>query len=246
MSLNRRVAVVTGSSRGVGRECALALGAAGFAVGVTYLTHEREAENVAETIRYGGGEVTVTRCDVRSGSQVQNMIDGVVHHYGRLDVLVNNAGIVSDGTTWKLTDHAWNDVLDVNLTGAFRCTRAAIPYMRKSGGGRIVSITSVLGDLGAFGGSNYAASKAGLVAFTKSVAREVALFGITVNCLGLGYMESGMFQRLPQSVRNQLMQGVPLGREGKLSEVTGALLFLVSENSSYVTGQVIRVNGGVL
>ncbi len=242
--IDHRVALVTGASGGIGRIFALALGRAGFAVAVNYLSNEQGANEIASMIQHGGGKAIAVQGDVTSEDQVQSMVDATIREYGRLDVLVNNAGIYKDSTIWKMTRDTWYDVLNANLTGAFLCSRASIPHLRKNGWGRIVYISSVVGEVGMFGTSNYAASKAGLFALTKTVAKEVARFGITVNCLTLGYFETGMFLRLPESTRNKIIEGIPLGRPGTPSEVAAPLIFLVSNDSGYITGQVIHVNGG--
>jgi NAD(P)-dependent dehydrogenase (short-subunit alcohol dehydrogenase family) len=242
--MNGKVALVTGASGGIGKAFALALGREGFAVAINYLTNEHSAKDIAREINHSGGDAMIVRGDVTSEDQVQTMINAVIGEYGRLDVLVNNAGIYKDSTVWKMTRETWCNVLDVNLTGAFLCTRASIPHLRKNGWGRIVNISSVVGEVGMFGTSNYAASKAGLFALTKTVAKEVARFGITVNCLALGYFDAGMFLMLQESTRNRIIEGIPLGRPGTMTEVVAPLLFLVSEGSGYITGQVIHVNGG--
>ena len=242
--MNGEVALVTGGSGGIGKVLALALGREGFAVAINYLTNVESAEDIVREITHNGGDAMIVGGDVTSEDQVQAMVDAVTGKYGRLDVLVNNAGIYRDGTVWKMTQQMWSSVLDVNLTGAFLCTRASIPHLRKNGWGRIVNISSVVGEVGMFGTSNYAASKAGLFALTKTVAKEVARFGITVNCLALGYFDTGMFPRLEEPTRKRIINGIPLGRPGTATEVASPLLFLVSEGSGYITGQVIHVNGG--
>ena len=242
--MNQKIALITGASGGIGKAFSLALASEGFAVGINYLTNRQGANDIASVIRRGGGDAMIVQADVTSESQVQAMVDTVVGKYGRLDVLVNNAGVYKDSTIWKMSRKTWCDVLDVNLTGAFLCTRISIPHLRKNGWGRIVNVSSVVGEVGMFGTSNYAASKAGLFALTKTVAKEVARFGTTVNCLALGYFETGMFLRLEDSTRKRVIEGIPLGRPGTMKEVAAPLLFLVSEGSGYITGQIIHVNGG--
>ena len=242
--MNQRVAVVTGASGGIGSAIAVALSKAGFTVAVNYLSNQSSAEEVVKIIQDAGGSAMIAHCDVTSENEVRSMIESIVERFRRLDVLVNNAGAYVDSVVWKMDMETWSRVLDVNLTGAFLCARAAIPHLRRSVQGRIVNISSVVGSTGAFGTANYSAAKAGIYGFTKSVAREVARFGITVNCLALGYFETGMFLRLPERIREEIIRGIALGRPGRLSEVTGPLLFLVSSDASYITGQVIHVNGG--
>jgi NAD(P)-dependent dehydrogenase (short-subunit alcohol dehydrogenase family) len=242
--LSQRVALVTGSSRGIGRACALALGKAGFAVAVNYLSNRQGAEEVAAMIRSEGGKAIALQCDVTSETQVEKMMEDTVHNFGGLDVLVNNAGVYKDSTVWKMSQETWIEVLNVSLTGTFFCTKSAVPHLRRNGWGRIVNISSVVGETGAFGTSNYAAAKAGIFGFTKTVAKEVARFGITANCMALGYFDTGMFLRLPEAIRDKIIEGIPLGRPGNLAEVTGPLLFLVSDAASYITGEVIRIDGG--
>ncbi len=240
----RRVALVTGASGGIGGGLALSLGKSGYAVAVNYLSNKESAERVARGIEQQGGQALVVQGDITKEEQVVRMVEVILGSLGSLDILVNNAGLYRDSTVWKMTEEAWKEVISVNLTGAFLCTRACVPHMRERGWGRIVNISSVVGDIGVFGTSNYSASKAGLNGLTKTVSKEVAKFGITVNSLALGYFETGMFLRLSETTRAKIIENIPLGRPGTLSEIAAPLLFLVSDLAGYITGQVIHVNGG--
>lgn len=244
MKLQNRVALVTGASRGLGSEIALALASEGADVVVNCSQNIRMAQAVAARIDEMGRRALAIQADVRETVQVDNMVKETVDTLGKLDILVNNAGVFNDSTVWKMTDQMWEEVLDTCLTGTFNCTRASINHMRQKGYGRIVSISSVVGQVGAFGASNYAAAKAGLLGFTKAVAKEVARKNITVNALALGYFEAGMLLRLPKRVQDAVIRQIPVGRFGTIHELTQAVLFLVSESASYLTGQVIHLNGG--
>jgi len=239
-----RTVLVTGASKGVGKEIALALANAGHRVVVNYRTDETGAEAVVEEVLKRGHKADLLQADVTVPSQVESMIDEIIRGHGRLDALINNAGIYRDSTVWKMPPETWHDVLNVNLTATFLCAKAAIPHMRSQGWGRIINISSVVGQTGFFGTSNYAAAKAGVFGFTKTVAKEVAKFGITVNCLCLGYFGLGMFLRLPDHIQKQIIEQIPLGRPGSSNELTAPVLFLFSEDASYITGQIIHVNGG--
>lgn len=244
MDFEGKTVVVTGASKGIGRAIALAFGKSGCDVLVNYKSDVGGAASVADEIRHMDRWSCTYDCDVSNMVQTTKMIDFVAEHFKGIDVLVNNAAIYLDSIVWKMTEDTWDKVIDVNLKGVFNCTKAVVPYMRELGSGRIINITSVVGQTGGFGCSNYAASKAGVIGFTKAVAREVAKFGITVNALALGYIDAGMNLRLPEPVRAEILKSIPLGRWGKVSEVIDAVLFLASDNAGYITGQVLNVNGG--
>ena len=239
-----RVALVTGSSRGIGRELALGYAREGADVVINYLKeHDKAAKTAHEITRYGA-EVDVIKTDITDETQVKSMIDRSLDRFGKIDVLVNNAGCYDDSVVWKMDRSKWDKVLDTNLIGTFLCTKHALPSMRKREYGRILNISSVVGQTGVFGASNYAAAKAGVIGFTKAVAREVVNKNITVNALGLGYFDEGMFRRLAPKVQKNIVDKIPMGRPGTMDELIEAALFLTSEKASYITGQVLNVNGG--
>jgi 3-oxoacyl-[acyl-carrier protein] reductase len=250
MSLNPgRVALVTGASRGLGRAIALRLAREGAGVAVNYLqdpdgVNRREAEAVVSEIAAGGGRAFIAAADVADAGQVEAMVRKVVEALGPVSILVNNAGILRDMTLKRMGEDDWQAVLDVNLTGAFRCVRAVLEGMREAGWGRIVSLSSVVGLTGNVGQTNYAASKAGLIGFTKSLAREVGRRGITANAVAPGFIRTGMLQTIPEEVRARVLEQIPVGAWGEPEDVAHAVTFLVSEEARYITGQVIGVNGG--
>ena len=239
----KRVALVTGASRGIGRAIAIALARDGLDVIVNYTANEAAA---AETVSLMGGG-SLSRFDVADGAQVDAAFKQIVTEKGRLDVLVNNAGIAVDGLLLRTKKEDWQHTLDVNLTGAFHCCKAAARYLLKAEHGRIVNLSSVVGEQGNAGQVSYAASKAGLIGLTKSLARELASRGVTVNCVTPGFIETDMTAVHVQGEnRAKLLEQIPLGRIGKPEDVAEAVRFLASEAASYVTGQVVRVNGGLL
>ncbi len=250
MKLYHKVALVTGSSRGIGRAIALSLAEEGADIGINYLdeptgTNLHQAQQVKEEIELLGRKALVLQADVAEENQVQKMVKDFVSFFGKIDILVNNAGIIRDVTLKKMTREDWEVVLTVNLTGIFYCTFAVISYLRQQGSGRIVNIASIIGQTGNVGQSNYAASKAGVIGFTKSVARELAGKGITVNAVAPGFIETDMLKGLPEERKNQILSCIPLGRFGTPREVAAAVVFLCSEAASYITGQVWNVNGGL-
>jgi 3-oxoacyl-[acyl-carrier protein] reductase len=239
----KRVALVTGASRGIGRAIAIALAKDGLDVVVNYTANEAAA---AETLALMGSG-SLSRFDVADQTQVETAIKQIATEKGRLDVLVNNAGIAVDGLLMRTKKDDWQKVLDVNLTGAFHCCKAAARYLLKAEHGRIVNLSSVVGEQGNAGQVSYAASKAGLIGMTKTLARELASRGVTVNCVTPGYIETDMTAAHVQGEYGEkLLKQIPLGRIGKPEDVAEAVRFLASEAASYVTGQVVRVNGGLL
>ena len=244
MRFKDKVVIVTGSSRGIGRAVALAFGKEGATVVVNFKSSKEAAEQVRDQITASGGVSIVLCADVTNEGQIEKMMKTVKETYGRIDILVNNVGFYSDSTVWKMPSDVWEEVLKVNLTGTFHCTKHVLKYMREQAWGRIINISSVVGQVGVFGTANYSAAKAGLFGFTKAVAKEVAQKGITVNTLTLGYFESGMLLRLAEQVQKKILEGIPMNRWGRLEEVAEPALFLASDGASYITGQVIHVNGG--
>ncbi len=244
MKLKNRIALVTGASRGLGEAISLALAHEGAKIIVNYCKRKDLAVEVVKEIESMGSEAVAICADVRNTEAVNGMIQQVLEEYGGIDILVNNAGVNKDSVVWKMTDEMWEDVIDVCLTGTFKCTRAVINDMRKKQYGRILNISSVVGHIGVIGTSNYSAAKSGLFGFTKSIAKEVASKGITVNALSLGYFNSGMLLRLSKEYQETIKQQIPVNRFGSLKELTDTVLFLVSESSSYITGQTVHLNGG--
>jgi 3-oxoacyl-[acyl-carrier protein] reductase len=242
-ALDGKVSLVTGASRGIGRGIAQALAAAGATVVVGARDESKLAEVVAEIVG-AGGKAFALALDVARRPSVEQAFERLLSDHGRLDHLVNNAGITRDTLLLRMRPEQWEDVLATNLTGTFHCTQAALRPMLKQRAGRIVNITSVVGLTGNAGQANYAASKAGLVGFTKSVAREVASRGITVNAVAPGFIESDMTAAMTDKAKEAVRSAIPMGRVGSAADVAGAVVFLVSEQAAYVTGQVLAVDGG--
>jgi 3-oxoacyl-[acyl-carrier protein] reductase len=242
----KKVCIVTGSSKGIGKEIATAFAKEGAKIVIDYRLDEDAARGTAKeiTAKYHS-DVDIVKADISKEDEVAEMIKNTKERFGSVDILINNAGIHEDSVVWKMNKTVWDDVISTNLTGVFLCTKHVIPIMREKCWGRIVNVSSVLGQIGAFGTSNYSASKSALFGFTKTVAKEVADKNITVNCVSLGYIEAGMNLRLPVEIRQKVLQEIPMKRFGKPEEVANLIVFLcTSEASAYITGQVIHINGG--
>jgi 3-oxoacyl-[acyl-carrier protein] reductase len=247
MATDKRVALVTGASRGIGRAIAEALAKDGLFVVVNYTANEAAAGEVLAAIKAAGGDGALARFDVSDGNAVDAAVKQLATEHGRLDVLVNNAGIAIDGLLLRVKREDWQRTIDVNLTGAFNCCKAASRYLLKAVDGRIVNISSVVGEQGNAGQVAYAAAKAGLIGLTRSLAKELASRAVTVNCVTPGFIETDMTAAHVQGeARDKLIAQIPLGRIGKAEDVAECVRFLVSSAASYVTGQVVRVNGGLL
>jgi 3-oxoacyl-[acyl-carrier protein] reductase len=239
-----RVAVVTGGSRGIGRATSLALCRAGFEIVVASPEVDKN-EEVASEIRSCNGKAMTVDLDVSSLESVRECFSKVLQEMGRVDVLVNNAGITRDALAMRMKPEDWNLVLQINLTGAFYACQQVIPAMLKQRWGRIINIASVVGQSGNPGQANYVSSKAGLIGLTKCLAQEVGSRGITVNAIAPGFIETDMTQNLPDEVKNAMLAKVPLKRAGKPEDVAAAVRFLASEEAGYITGHVLNVNGGM-
>jgi 3-oxoacyl-[acyl-carrier protein] reductase len=240
-----RVALVTGGSRGIGRSVAEVLAARGDRVAVNYHRSAEAAEEVVAAIRSAGGEAVAVAADVGDGAAVADMFAAISTAFGPVEILVNNAGITRDDLVLRMAPDAWDDVLRTNLRSAYLCTRAALRGMLRARWGRIVSVSSVAGISGNPGQANYAASKAGLIGFTKSVAKEVGARGITVNAVAPGFVETDMTAGLGDELKDSARSAIALGRFGSPREVASAVGYLASEDASYITGQVIVVDGGM-
>ena len=244
MSLQGRIALVTGASQGIGRACAIELARAGATVVLAARNESKLAEAVAE-IETAGGQAAVCALDVASEDSIKTSAKAIVERFGKVEILVNNAGITRDGLMMAMKRADWDDVLGTNLTGAFLLTQALLRPMLKNRWGRIINISSVVGRTGQAGQVNYASSKAGLIGLTRSLAREVASRGITVNAVAPGYIETPMTAVLDEKQRSAMMATIPLGRAGTDLEIAQSVAFLASEAAGYITGHVLDVNGGM-
>ena len=240
-----QVALVTGGSRGIGRAVALRLAQAGAAVVITYARQAGQAEETLERIRREGGTASAEQFDVGDAEATRSAMDRIVDREKRLDILVNNAGVAVDGLVVRLKEEDWERALRVNLTGVFHCTRAALRTMMRARYGRIVNMTSVVAAMGNTGQAAYAAAKAGVIGFTRSMAREVSSRGITVNAVAPGFIETEMTEGLDEAQKGFYASVIPAGRMGRPEEIASAIEYLASPDAAYVTGHVLHVNGGL-
>jgi acetoacetyl-CoA reductase len=239
-----RAAIVTGGARGIGRAVSRRLAGAGYAVLINCQSSLEAAETMAGEIRAGGGRAAVAQASIADPGTGALLVDAALREFGRLDVLVNNAGITHDVTMRKMTDEQFTEVIQTNLTGTHRVTRAAIEPMCEAGYGRIVTVASFVGEIGNFGQANYAASKGGLIAWTKSLALELARYGVNVNCVCPGFTDTDMLRSVPERIAEQLLARIPAGRFGTPEDVAGGVLYLVAD-ADYVTGACLDINGGL-
>lgn len=246
MMLEGKTALVTGASRGIGRAVAVALAAAGAKVAVNYAGNDAAAEETKAAIEAAGGAALLVKANIASSEEVEEMVRQTVEAFGRIDILVNNAGITRDGLLMRMKDEDFDAVINTNLKGVYYTTKAVTKLMMKNRYGRIINMASVVGLTGNAGQANYAAAKAGVIGFSKTVARELAPRGITCNMVAPGLIATDMTKDLPEKAREAMMASIPLGRAGQPEDVAQAVLFLASDNASYITGQVINVDGGMV
>ena len=245
--LGGQVALVTGASRGIGAVIAKSLGEAGVNVGVNYSANRDAANDVAEAIRSGGSESIIIQGDISDDMHARAVVNQVTDEWGQIDILVNNAGITRDGLLLRMKTEDWDRVIDVDLKGAFLCSKYTMPHMIRRRQGRIINISSVVGIGGNAGQANYAAAKAGLIGFTKAVAREVATRNVTVNALAPGFIDTGgMVDNMTDEARENVLGRIPMGRFGSGLDVASAVVFLCGSGAGYITGQVITIDGGLI
>lgn len=242
----KRVALITGAGRGIGKQIAITLAKEGFDIAINYRKENEDLENTKKQIKEAGSKCLAVKGDVSNYEDCESFIKEVIEEYGKIDVLVNNAGITKDNLLMRMKKEDFEDVINVNLVGTFNVTKNVIPYMMKARSGRIVNISSVVGISGNAGQTNYSASKAGIIGFTKSLAKEVASRNILVNAVAPGFIETNMTDVLKDEIKENIAKSIPLKRMGNAEDVANVVKFLASNDSSYVTGQVINVDGGML
>jgi len=245
MTFQDKVVVVTGSSRGIGRAAAVELGRQGAAVVVNFVKDAAAAEAVVAAVVQSGGRAVAHQADVSDFAAAEALIKFAIQHFGDLHILVNNAGITRDGLIMMMSEADWDVVQATNLKSTFNCSKAAVRHMMRKRFGRVINITSVAGQMGNAGQTNYSASKAGQIGFTKALAREVAPRGITVNAVAAGYIETDIWATVPEAARQAALTMIPLGRTGQPEEIAKAVAFLASDDAAYITGHVLTVDGGM-
>ena len=246
IDLSGKIALVTGGGRGIGRATALKLGAAGAKVAVNYNASEAPAREVADEITAAGGEADIFKADVSKADEVDALVSGIIKDWGRIDILVNNAGITRDNLMMRMSQDEWDAVMETNLRSAYFTSRAVLRTMLRNRWGRIVNISSVVGLTGNAGQANYAAAKAGLIGFTKSLAKEVGSRNITANAVAPGFIETDITAGLPDNLKADMLKAIPAERYGQPDDVANVVLFLASDLAAYVTGQVINADGGMV
>jgi 3-oxoacyl-[acyl-carrier protein] reductase len=246
MGFEDKVAIVTGASRGIGKAIAEDFGSRGASVVVNYHSSAEGAEEVVSAIEKSGGHAKAFQADVSDLQQAQELVKFAVEQFGGLQILVNNAGIIRDGFIMLMKEEDFDDVIRTNLKGTFNCSKAAVRHMMKKRYGRIINITSISGQMGNPGQTNYSASKAGQVGFTKALAREVSTRNITVNAVAAGYIDTEIWEDTPEEAKEWLLGMIPLGRSGQPEEVAKAVAFLASDDAAYITGHVLAVDGGIV
>lgn len=245
MNLNGKTALITGGSRGIGRAIALALANQGANVIINYSSNEENAAKVVEEIEGFNVKALAVKANISSNEEIKEMFKTIDESFDRIDILVNNAGITKDNLFMRMKEEDWDKVMDVNLKGTFLCTKAVIRKMMKQKQGRIINLASVVGVVGNPGQANYCASKAGVIGFTKSIAKEIAGKNITVNAIAPGFIETDMTKVLSESVKESMLEVIPMKKYGKPEDIANLVVFLSSDSSSYITGQVIHVDGGM-
>jgi 3-oxoacyl-[acyl-carrier protein] reductase len=246
MHLDGKVAIITGASRGIGRSIAIELAKLGAKVVINYAGNEAAAEEVKNIIVAAGGQGIVVKADVGDVEAVDAMVKETINTFGKIDILVNNAGITRDNLLMRMKEEDWDAVMNINLKGVFVCTKAVSRIMMKQKAGKIINMTSVVGLMGNAGQANYAAAKAGVIGFTKSMAKELASRGITVNAIAPGFISTDMTAVLSDQVKTELTEKIPAGRLGSPEDVAAAVTFLASDSANYITGQTLNVDGGML
>ena len=242
-SLNNKIAIVTGASQGIGKIIAFELAKSGAHV-VCISRNKKAIESIVDKITINGGLASSFACDISDSVTFSEIIRKIIKENSRIDILVNNAGITKDSLVMRMSIEQWDDVINTNLKGAFHCTKAVMRHMMKNKFGRIINITSIVGLTGNAGQANYAASKAGLIGMTKSIAKEVASRGITANCIAPGWIETSMTEKLSEEVKSKFLSHIPVGRIGSPDDIANAVIFLASDEAGYITGQTITVDGG--
>jgi 3-oxoacyl-[acyl-carrier protein] reductase len=242
-NLNNKIAIVTGASQGIGKIIAFELAKSGAHV-ACISRNKKAIESIVDEITINGGQASSFPCDISDADTLSEIITEIIKENSRIDILVNNAGITKDSLLMRMSIEQWDDVINTNLKGAFHCTKAVVRYMMKNKFGRIINITSIVGLTGNAGQANYAASKAGLIGMTKSIAKEVASRGITANCIAPGWIETPMTDKLSGEVKNEFLSHIPVGRIGSPDDIANAVIFLASDEAGYITGQTITVDGG--
>lgn len=246
MLLDGKIALVTGASRGIGRAIALKLAAAGATVVVNYAGNVKAAEEVRQMIEENGGKSMLVQADVANADAVEDMVNAVMDAYGKIDILVNNAGITRDTLLVRMKEDDWDAVINTNLKSIYYASKAVAKGMMKQRSGRIVNMTSVVGLTGNASQANYAAAKAGAIGFSKSLAKELATRGVTVNLVAPGFIDTDMTAVLPDKVKEEMLKSIPMAKAGQPEDIANAVLFLVSDQASYITGQTLQVNGGMV